>query len=101
MKHQPQVGLRRGDAQIDVGYVRRPGDLLIFFTRKPVEDGRVSFAPDSFQPHIETPLSIDMAAHAKCRAGRHDSSCAADPHQNKQHCINQVFIAELLYPARR
>ncbi|MDE1510494.1 2OG-Fe dioxygenase family protein [Serratia nevei] len=39
-------------------------DMLIFFTRKPVEDGHVSFAYDSFKPHIEIPLSIDMVARA-------------------------------------
>lgn len=33
-------------------------------TRKPVEDGHVSFAYDSFKPHVEIPLSIAMVAHA-------------------------------------
>ncbi|SVK46342.1 Uncharacterised protein [Acinetobacter baumannii] len=37
-------------------------DMPIFFTGKPVEDGHVSFAYDSFKPHIEVPLSIDRVA---------------------------------------
>lgn len=50
--------------------------MPIFFTRKPVEDGHVSFAYDSFKPHIEIPLSIDRVARElkPCRAGRHDPS---------------------------
>jgi hypothetical protein len=39
-------------------------DMPIFFPRKPVEDGHVSFAYDSFKPHIEIPLSIDRVARA-------------------------------------
>jgi len=39
-------------------------DMLIFFTRKPVEDGHVSFKYDSFNPHAEIPLSIEMLAKA-------------------------------------
>ncbi|OVZ90190.1 hypothetical protein CBW58_15695 [Yersinia frederiksenii] len=37
-------------------------DMLIFLTRKPVENGHVAFKYDSFIPHVEMPLTIDMIA---------------------------------------
>ncbi|CNL96409.1 2OG-Fe dioxygenase family protein [Yersinia frederiksenii] len=35
-------------------------DMLIMLTRKPVEDGHISFQYDSFLPHREIPLTFNM-----------------------------------------
>ncbi len=37
-------------------------DMLIFFTRKPAEEGHVSFPYDSVVPHRTMPMSFDMPA---------------------------------------
>jgi len=37
-------------------------DMLIFFTRKPVEEGHVSFEYDSITPHRTLPMSFGMPA---------------------------------------
>jgi len=35
-------------------------DMLIFFTRKPADEGHVSYPYDSFARHTSLPMSIDL-----------------------------------------
>ncbi|MBB2162281.1 2OG-Fe dioxygenase family protein [Gluconacetobacter sacchari] len=39
---------------------RATRDVIIFFTRKPATEGHISYHYDSFNPHLEFPLSLDI-----------------------------------------